>query len=405
MIETPRVEYLPCALGGYHFGEVLNMVCLEQPCQQNSLCCCACVEESHKDHKYSPLTQHQTPPSPHARSLQGRSHSQARDLQHRHRPRTHRQPPQGLPRGTPLASQLLLKYRKEVTECLEQIEAAVGNYYANVTEQLKLKNTDPQAEIEKAFQLIKTAQAEPQEYAQAVKRVCRLVGVKSEGGELSEADIMSSLSVSNEEVRKHLVNSMEDISKKSSCYLKELQESVKATSIWKQSAFKFNPLFKHPDIKILQDAVVKSSNSSGYKFAVMDPHLESGPPLKSFAFRIKESSSNWVAVGMCHKNVVAGKNYGFNFSAIGHGAYMVSANGGSWSHTKVEHNNSVKAFKFTKGDVIGVKANFAEKTVLFKRNKDTYSIPFETIPGDELRPCVLFYYLNDEVEFLPNFPE
>jgi hypothetical protein len=288
---------------------------------------------------------------------------------------------------------------------LEQIDAAIDNYYANVAEQLKLKNTDPQVEIENAFKLIKAAQAEPNEYAQAVKRVSRLVGVKSDEGELSEADIMSSLTVSNDEVRKNLVNNMEDINKKTNLYLKELQDSVKATSIWKQSAFKFNPLFKHPDIKILQDAVVKSSNSSGYKFAVMDPHLESGPPVKGFGFKIKESSSNWVAVGMCHKGVVAGKNYSFNFSAIGHGAYMVSANGGSWSHTKAEHNNSVKAFKFTKGDVIGVKANFTEKTILFKRNKDVYSIPFETIAGDELRPCVLFYYLNDEVEFLPNFPE
>jgi len=45
---------------------------------------------------------------------------------------------------------------------------------------------------------------------------------------------------------------------------------------------------------------------------------------------------------MCHKNVVASKHYGFNFSSIGHGAYMVSANGGSWSNIKAEQNNSIK---------------------------------------------------------------
>jgi hypothetical protein len=74
----------------------------------------------------------------------------------------------------------------------------------------------------------------------------------------------------------------------------------------------------------------------------MEPHLETGASIKSFGFKIKESTSNWVAVGVCHKNIVASKNYGFNFSSIGHGAYMISANGGSWSHSKVEHNNSVK---------------------------------------------------------------
>lgn len=36
---------------------------------------------------------------------------------------------------------------------------------------------------------------------------------------------------------------------------------------------------------------------------------------------------------------------------------MVSANGGSWSHTKAEHNNSVKSFKFVKGDIIQVIAD------------------------------------------------
>ena len=45
---------------------------------------------------------------------------------------------------------------------------------------------------------------------------------------------------------------------------------------------------------------------------------------------------------MCHKNIVVGKNYGFNFSAVGHGGYMISANGGSWSNTKFEANNCVK---------------------------------------------------------------
>lgn len=49
-----------------------------------------------------------------------------------------------------------------------------------------------------------------------------------------------------------------------------------------------------------------------------------------------------MAVGLCHRNIIKSKNFGFNFNSIGHGAYMVSANGGSWSNTVATHNNSIK---------------------------------------------------------------
>jgi hypothetical protein len=55
---------------------------------------------------------------------------------------------------------------------------------------------------------------------------------------------------------------------------------------------------------------------------------------------------NWLAVGVCHKNVVQAKNFSFSFNVLGHGAYMISSNGGSWSDTKSEANNSVKVFIF-----------------------------------------------------------
>lgn len=135
---------------------------------------------------------------------------------------------------------------------------------------------------------------------------------------------------------------MDEINNKLTAFATSLENEKKRVNLWKDSIFKFTPEFKHPDIQIVSDMVVKSSNSSGYKFAVMQPPLEDGQPIKEMAFRIKESHSNWVAVGMCHKNIVKSKNYGFNFSSIGHGAYMVSANGGSWSNIKPEQNNSIK---------------------------------------------------------------
>ena len=44
MQAAPKVNYAICKKGGYHTGEALNMVCLEQQCLENQLSCCACVE-------------------------------------------------------------------------------------------------------------------------------------------------------------------------------------------------------------------------------------------------------------------------------------------------------------------------------------------------------------------------
>jgi hypothetical protein len=79
---------------------------------------------------------------------------------------------------------------------------------------------------------------------------------------------------------------------------------------------------------------------------------------------------------------VKSKNYGFNFSQLGHGGYLVSANGGSWSHLKEDQNNKVKSFKFVKGDIVQITMNIVEKTLLFKNGKEKYTINFETIPKD-----------------------
>jgi len=120
-----------------------------------------------------------------------------------------------------------------------------------------------------------------------------------------------------------------------------MQGLINNMNIWKPTQFKFSPSAKHTDIKLISDYCIKSVNNSGYKFAIMDPTLEKGVS-KTFAFRIKECSSNWLAIGMCHKKIVESKNFGFNFGSIGHGGYMISCNGGSWSHIKTELNNSIK---------------------------------------------------------------
>ena len=59
----------------------------------------------------------------------------------------------------------------------------------------------------------------------------------------------------------------------------------------------------------------------------MEPAIQPNKPFK-VAFKVKENQSNWLAVGICYKNMVASSNYTFNYSTLGHGAYLVSSNAG-----------------------------------------------------------------------------
>ena len=100
--------------------------------------------------------------------------------------------------------------------------------------------------------------------------------------------------------------------------------------------FKFSQELHHAGVTVLTDTMIKSTGISilileayNYHFALMEPSIqEKGNKPVSVAFKIRENNSNWLAVGLCHKNIVQSNNYQFNYSTLGHGAYMISANAG-----------------------------------------------------------------------------
>lgn len=49
---------------------------------------------------------------------------------------------------------------------------------------------------------------------------------------------------------------------------------------------------------------------------------------------------------MCHIKTAVKNNFEFNYQNTGHGYYMISTNGGSWSNIDSKLNNIVKCFKF-----------------------------------------------------------
>lgn len=169
---------------------------------------------------------------------------------------------------------------------------------------------------------------------------------------------------------------MDEVNSNLSKYHASIASLINSTNIW-QANYQFSQIFKHNEIKILNKTRVKAVASSSYKFSIMEPSVGKINH-KTFSFKIIELHSNWLAIGFCHRNIIKAKNYSFTFGSTGHGAYMMSSNGGSWSHTQAEHNNSMKALKFVKGDIVHATINQQEHKITFQKNnsEEHYDLPF-----------------------------
>ena len=62
--------------------------------------------------------------------------------------------------------------------------------------------------------------------------------------------------------------------------------------------------------------------------------------------------AGWIAIGISLKNSIINSKYTFNYNNIGHGSYLISANGYSWSHSLKDFNSTNKSFTFATGDTI-----------------------------------------------------
>ena len=75
---------------------------------------------------------------------------------------------------------------------------------------------------------------------------------------------------------------------------------------------------------------------------------------------------------------------------------------GSWSSIDSSKNNVVTSFNFYKDDVIIVNYNPSDSTIVFKKKgtEESHTLEFENKDDDELHLCGLFYYNNDEIEYM-----
>ena len=111
-----------------------------------------------------------------------------------------------------------------------------------------------------------------------------------------------------------------------------LQKTVDNPSIFdRKIEFKFSGELKHNGVELISENVIKSTEAYNYHFGLMEPSImEKGNKPQSVAFKVRENNSNWLAVGLCHKNIVQSNNYQFSYSTLGHGGYMISSNGGNF---------------------------------------------------------------------------
>lgn len=77
----------------------------------------------------------------------------------------------------------------------------------------------------------------------------------------------------------------------------------------------------------------------------------------------------WVGLGICLRNVIKKANYHFNYTNTGHGSYLISSNGYSWSHSVKEFNSAFKTFQFTVNDIVYIEYDPTTWKLRFRKNQ------------------------------------
>ena len=88
----------------------------------------------------------------------------------------------------------------------------------------------------------------------------------------------------------------------------------------------------------------------------------------------------WIGLGLALKNTVVNSNYKFNYGSTGHGMYLISANGYTWSHSQSEDNSKVGSFSFYTGDTIILEYDSLSSQLLFKKHDSNHSRTLKISP-------------------------
>lgn len=126
---------------------------------------------------------------------------------------------------------------------------------------------------------------------------------------------------------------------------------------------------------------------------------------RTWAIRVKKFGG-WIGIGISLHNVIKNANFHFNYTVIGHGSYLISSNGYSWSHSQKEFNSAFKSFNFVVNDVVYVEYDPIALKLRFLKNsstdpKDKFELDIVAAPaGDNYHPAANLCNVNDSVEIV-----
>ncbi|KAL4507998.1 hypothetical protein ABPG72_021371 [Tetrahymena utriculariae] len=396
--QIQKIKYPICQKGNFHEGELLNYVYLNTTNKDDVLGCAVCQEENKKG-QWKPLkvVLHQALENS---TKQAKSEFNCDEILIY------------LDEQQKQAEKEFNQIYESFNEKILSIKTSILSFFDKMKDQV-LSHTSATTEINNLFDNVYEFNGDVDKLKSSVSRLVNFIPQEDEeeGGEaeLEQKAIKINIESQYQEIQRTLEKGNKEIETLLETQKKTLSEFIlQANIIYKNSIkFWFSNTYKHAQITLVSKNIVKSNGSNpSYRFAIMEPALPKNKQCR-FAFKIKQgSTNNWLAVGICHKNTIVSKNYGFQFSNLGHGAYMISSNAGTWSTSQSAFNNVVKAFSFAKNDVVIVDYDPIGKTVKFSKEKkpdSTYKLDITHIDSDPLHACVLFYYVNDEIEFIQNY--
>lgn len=108
----------------------------------------------------------------------------------------------------------------------------------------------------------------------------------------------------------------------------------------------------------------------------------------------------WIGVGICLKNVITKANFFFNYTTVGHGSYMISNNGYSWSHSLLQFNSAHKTFHYAQNDIVYIEYDKKAKKLRFTKNKGPQKFELDIADppsGDSYYPCANICSTGDAI--------
>jgi hypothetical protein len=222
-----------------------------------------------------------------------------------------------------------------VHESLSNIKNSINGVFTKVIDQIELK-TGKNDELLQALEEIKVKEIEYERFIQLMKKLLAGVPIdydKEEQKEVSGQQVEKAVGSIQKKVETDLEKKSKKIDDELQSYIKALQKISDNPSIFDSKLdFKFSNELKHSGVNVVSDKVIKSVEAYNYHFGLLEPSLEeNGGKGCTVAFKINSNTSNWLAVGVCYKNIVQANNFQFNYSTLGHGAYLVSCNAGTLS--------------------------------------------------------------------------